>query len=219
MPFSSTSGRDVLGGEAAREEHADVGPDAPQLDERLVAVHVRHRHVEDDGVDRRPCRRGEDVDRLAPVATAVITSKPRRCEHQARDRAHHVLVVDEEDRPRPFHRTSGFAVARGGSSGAARAAGGNRIRNACPRPGSLVTRIAPWWPRTMPSTAASPSPRPVNFVVKNGSKIFCRRLLVHAAAGVGHLEEDVAPRGQRVLEARRSRRSVAGRRRSRRSSA
>src|ERR1035441_1330128 len=37
--------------------------------------------------------------------------------------------------------------------------------------GALVTIIAPLCPRTMPATAASPSPRPVNFVEKKGSKI------------------------------------------------
>ena len=43
-----------------------------------------------------------------------------------------------------------------------------------PRPGALSTRMPPPCPRTMPSVAASPSPRPVNFVVKNGSKIRAR---------------------------------------------
>ena len=41
-------------------------------------------------------------------------------------------------------------------------------------PGELLTRRAPPWLRTMPITAASPSPRPVNFVVKKGSKILAR---------------------------------------------
>ena len=39
----------------------------------------------------------------------------------------------------------------------------------------------------MPSTAARPRPRPVNLVVKNGSKIRGLRLGVHAAARVGDL--------------------------------
>ena len=43
-----------------------------------------------------------------------------------------------------------------------------------PWPRSLSISMAPRWARTMPSTAASPSPRPVNFVVKKGSKIFSR---------------------------------------------
>src|ERR1019366_2577147 len=34
--------------------------------------------------------------------------------------------------------------------------------------------MEPRWPRTIPGTAASPSPLPVNFVVKNGSKMRAR---------------------------------------------
>ena len=40
--------------------------------------------------------------------------------------------------------------------------------------GSLDTLIAPPCPRTMPMTAENPSPLPVNFVVKNGSKMRAR---------------------------------------------
>ncbi len=43
--------------------------------------------------------------------------------------------------------------------------------NVVPWPSALDTLMAPRCPRTIPSTAASPSPRPVNFVVKNGSKM------------------------------------------------
>ena len=41
-------------------------------------------------------------------------------------------------------------------------------------PISLDTWIAPLWPWTMPWTADSPNPRPVNFVVKKGSNILAR---------------------------------------------
>ena len=65
-PVPADVGRHVLGGEAAREEHADGGTDATELDERLVSVHVRHRHVEHDGGDL-VLASAERLDRLAPV--------------------------------------------------------------------------------------------------------------------------------------------------------
>ena len=40
-----------------------------------------------------------------------------------------------------------------------------------PLPGAVSTAIAPLCARMMPSTAERPRPRPVNFVVKKGSKI------------------------------------------------
>ena len=43
-----------------------------------------------------------------------------------------------------------------------------------PLPGVLSTRKVPLWARMIPTTAASPKPRPRNFVVKNGSKIRAR---------------------------------------------
>ena len=49
---------------------------------------------------------------------------------------------------------------------------GRTRRNVLPRPGSLRTSRAPRCTRAMPCTAASPRPRPVNFVVKKGSKTF-----------------------------------------------
>ncbi len=68
-------------------------------------------------------------------------------------------------------------VPRGpGSAGAGRAGAGTLVltgkssRKTVPRPTSLSTDRPPLWPRTMPSTAARPRPRPVNFVVKKGSK-------------------------------------------------
>ena len=50
-------------------------------------------------------------------------------------------------------------------------AAGKSTRNFDPRPGWLLTSNVPLCPRTIPWTAARPSPRPVNFVVKKGSKI------------------------------------------------
>jgi hypothetical protein len=58
-----------------------------------------------------------------------------------------------------------------GTTGTSRPDAGKMSVKVVPTPGLLSTFIAPWCPRTMPCTAASPSPRPVNFVVKNGSKI------------------------------------------------
>ena len=48
---------------------------------------------------------------------------------------------------------------------------GSRISKREPWPGALTTLIVPPWLRMIPCTAASPMPRPVNLVVKNGSKI------------------------------------------------
>src|SRR5579883_3636643 len=51
---------------------------------------------------------------------------------------------------------------------------GKRTVKRVPTPGSLSTRIPPPWPRMIPNTAESPSPRPANFVEKNGSNNFAR---------------------------------------------
>ena len=58
---------------------------------------------------------------------------------------------------------------------------GNNKRKVEPRSGWLDTFNAPRWARTIPITAASPSPRPVNLVVKKGSKILAcvSRLMPH----------------------------------------
>jgi hypothetical protein len=52
-----------------------------------------------------------------------------------------------------------------------RRAAGKSTRKSVPTPMRESISIPPSWLRTIPSTAASPSPRPVNLVVKNGSKI------------------------------------------------
>src|ERR1700683_4377301 len=58
------------------------------------------------------------------------------------------------------------AMARTGSSDT-----GKTTRNKLPCPGALSTEISPWSARMMPNAAARLSPRPVNLVVKNGSKM------------------------------------------------
>ena len=70
----------------------------------------------------------------------------------------------------PVPRHAGGAASASGCAALA-APAGNRTRNVVPLPRSLATLIAPLCLRTMPSTAASPRPRPANFVVKKGSKI------------------------------------------------
>jgi len=65
---------------------------------------------------------------------------------------------------------------------------GTNTRIVVPLPFSLSTMIAPRCPRTIPNTAAMPSPRPVNLVVKNGSKMRCCVSEFHAAACVRHLD-------------------------------
>ena len=56
------------------------------------------------------------------------------------------------------------------AAGALTAIGSMQVK-ILPMPGSLDTRIAPPCAPTIPAAAESPSPRPMNFVVKNGSKI------------------------------------------------
>ncbi len=76
-------------------------------------------------------------------------------------------------------RSRALGPARGSSRPRARGASrsphwpGKNTLNVVPLPGLEYTLIAPLWPRTMPKTAASPNPRPVNLVLKNGSKMRC----------------------------------------------
>src|SRR3954463_10159671 len=51
---------------------------------------------------------------------------------------------------------------------------GNQTSKVVPAPGALSTEMAPACERTMPWTAAKPRPRPVDLVVKKGSKILAR---------------------------------------------
>ena len=70
--------------------------------------------------------------------------------------------------PAPLQRGIDERGFRG--AGAARSPAGKSTVKQLPWPGALLTTIAPWWPRKMPDTAASPRPRPVNFVEKKGSR-------------------------------------------------
>ena len=84
----------------------------------------------------------------------------------------------------------GSPVRAGGESAALRMQGNSSV-NVVPTAGWLVTRIRPPWLRTMPCTAASPSPRPAGLVVKNGIEDAVEGLGIHAGARVAHLEPDV----------------------------
>ena len=85
----------------------------------------------------------------------------------ARRAAHQIFVVHDQDGPgtgfwlRPTRR----------SRACADSTGRQQHRESAAQPSRLSTPIAPRWLRTMPSAADSPKPRPVNLVVKNGSKI------------------------------------------------
>ena len=79
------------------------------------------------------------------------------------------------------------------AKGACAAAAGNNTRNLLPLPGAVDTSMPPPCARTIPSTAASPSPLPGDLVVKNGSKM-CGLVLLHSAAIVLDFEIHVAAR-------------------------
>ena len=68
----------------------------------------------------------------------------------------HVRFIDDE---------------RSKARGHAGASRGSQTDTVTPDPGRASTAIAPPWPRTMPSAAGRPRPRPVSRVVKNGSNI------------------------------------------------
>ena len=73
--------------------------------------------------------------------------------------------------PRP--PAGGAGTTGTGCWGAAAAAvTGRKTRKTLPRPGALSTVRPPPCSRTIPRTTANPSPRPMNLLVKNGSKIF-----------------------------------------------
>ena len=109
----------------------------------------------------------------------------------------------------PMAARSSASSAAGSAAASREAAGrsttGKSTRKVEPRPGSLSTRSPRGGRARCPSTAARPRPRPVNFVVKKGSKILALVSSVHAATGVGDLEihvvslaEAPAPRLVRV---------------------
>ena len=73
-------------------------------------------------------------------------------------------------------------------------AAGSSTRNVAPRPGVDCTCTSPPLCLAMPYTVDRPRPVPWPnaLVVKNGSKMRSAVAGVHALAGVGHLEHDVA---------------------------
>ena len=76
-------------------------------------------------------------------------------------------TVEEMLRPRAGHRRGRAQLWAALMPGAAcrSSTPGSRIVKVVPRPGALLTRIAPACERTMPATADKPSPRPGNLVV------------------------------------------------------
>ena len=71
---------------------------------------------------------------------------------------------------------------------------GRKSSKVVPCPTRLFTRTKPPWPRTMPSTVASPRPvpLPISLVVKNGSKMRSRLFGRDAHAGVGHAHAHIS---------------------------
>ena len=124
-----------------------------------------------------PCRRTTST--ACSPSTAVSTAKPM--DSTMATQGCRTMASSSTMRMVPLPVLSGAASALpedAPSAGAAAPSGastaGISTRIVAPFSAALSTRIAPRWPRTIPSTAAMPSPRPVNFVVKNGSNIrFC----------------------------------------------
>src|SRR5689334_13898919 len=79
-----------------------------------------------------------------------------------------LLVIKTRTLPWPVKSRTGR---RASFSCTCSATAGTHTLNVVPCPGLLYTLSAPPCPVTIPSTADNPKPRPVNFVVKNGSKI------------------------------------------------
>jgi hypothetical protein len=163
-----SAGRDLVA-VAAHQDHARVRADVADRLEHLVAAETRQRQVDDDASMSCACARKTSTP-LASVAR-LEDAAPEPLEHVGRHSAHVLLVVDEEDGAAfGLVRGSRRLRRRGGCRGAS-TLHGRYTRNVVPRPGSLSTRSAPRCPRTTPRTVARPNPRPVVFVVKNGSKM------------------------------------------------
>ena len=75
---------------------------------------------------------------------------------------------------RPWPRSGLPAGSAGAWTAAVREETGNWRQKVVPSLTRLSTRREPLWLLTIPRMAASPSPRPVNLVVKKGSKIRLR---------------------------------------------
>src|SRR5581483_5876452 len=150
--------RGLHGAVRGHDHHLRVGPLVPHLLEERQAVDAGHADVEQDQVEgpRRhlPERRGAVLDRGDLIARAT--------EALLQDPAQAVLVVGDED----------LAGRAGGAQGARahRRAMGRKQDMVVPRPGSLTTWMAPRCSSMMRWQRASPRPRPLSLVVKNGVK-------------------------------------------------
>ena len=82
-------------------------------------------------------------------------------------------TVASSSTSRTNFRAAGVPRSTGSATASCGGAAGNRMRKVVPWFGAVSSWTKPSWPRTIPSTAARPSPRPANFVEKNGSNILC----------------------------------------------
>ena len=130
---------------AAHEHDRQVRADLAQPGQDLGAAHLRHRHVEEDRVDRvRSPRSSRSMASGPPAATSTVS--PNDFEEAARDVR--TIGSSSTTRTRPLPRQLlGRRRAVGTGDEALR---GSTIRNVVPWPTSLYTRSAPAWPRTMP---------------------------------------------------------------------
>ena len=151
---------------AARHHHLDLGADLPEFGKRLLTAHVGHAQIEHDQRDVA----GVSLEHVDGRQSAVRQQNRVAVTFQGpfRHLPHELFIIHHQDHPAPW---SAALRAAAGRSAAARSAAGNSTVKQLPLPGALLTVIAPLWPRRMPATAASPSPRPVNLVEKKGSKI------------------------------------------------
>ena len=149
------------------------------------AAHARHREIEQHG----------GHDRVAVIERLERGHAVLGREHAGirAARASGPRPRGRPPRPPPPGRSRGRASRRPRSGAASTSATPARRETGCgrwcPRRARCGSGCARDGSSTMPMTAASPSPRPVNLVQKKGSKMRCSVLAVHAAAGVAHLEK------------------------------
>ena len=153
--------------EPAHEDDRQVRPQLPQRRRRFEPAHPRHGQVQHDGVDLPRRARGTPAS-LPARPSAASTVRPA-CSRM-RAATSRTAFSSSITRTVPVPRQPSGGREHDRRRGGLRRAGEQEAERTSPA-GFAADLEVPRCPRAMPWTTARPSPRPVNFVVKKGSKI------------------------------------------------
>ena len=155
----------------ARQQNREVRPDEAKLFDGLLSAHSGHREIQQHQRRRalaRPLQAPLPSTRPRPAGPGTLRSQARSRPSCRIESPSSITTIS------PSPGRSGAGSASGCSMGCAEVPAARSAWKRVPFPGAPSTRSVPLCAWMIPSTAASPNPRPRNFVVKNGSQTLAR---------------------------------------------